>query len=497
VQPLAHSRPATPSIVRPSLSILAGSLGALLGSVVARVLMARALAPAELGVLVLAITVATALGGVASLGLGAAGARRVADLGADRRRTAPRAAARTAVAIGAAGGVLAGGALLLLAPRLAEAIADGREAAALAGALRAVGPIALALPVGLAAVGISRGFGRTAGRSLIRDGGGGAARAAAVAAAIGLGAGLLGIATAFALAVVAAEGLFLLWCARQGWLRPPAGEPPSGDAGPRWDARLVRGIGPFAHLEVLYQAYLWLDLLVLGLLAPAAAVGYFAIARSVARSLGILLRSPVHTYLPTAAAAARRGDAEAFTALYRHTRLVALAFLWVPLGVCLLVPEVPILLLVGPEYAPAAELLRLLGVAVLLEGLGAFMDQSLIARGAERAVARLQTAALALCLALLALLVPRLGAPGAALALVGTEAARLVALAALTAARGPLRRAADHLPPALSAALLLGLATALGLGAFPGGSELLRTAVTVAGAGAGSAVLLAAALRRV
>jgi O-antigen/teichoic acid export membrane protein len=479
-----------PPVVRPSLAIFGGLVGALLGSVVARVLMARALSPDELGLLFFALAAASALGGAASLGISSAGGRRIAELRAAGDDAGARRAARTAAALGVGCGTLAAAALLAAAPLLARRFGppDG-DLAALASALRAMAPIAWALPLGLAAVGISRGFGRAAGRSLIRDGGGGLLRAAAVAAAVGLGLGLLGVAAWFAAGVVAAEVLFLLWCASRGWLLRPPGPPASADR------PLLAGLRPFATLEGLNQVNQWMDLLLLGALAPAAAVGFFGVARSVYRALEMTLRAPAHAFLPSATEAAGRGDEVLFGRVYRRTRLVALALLWLPLGISLWVPEVPVVLLAGAEYAPAAGLLRLLALVVLVSGLTAFMDLSLVARGREGAVALVQTGSVAAGLLLLLVLVPPFGAVGAAVALLGMELVRAAAVVALVVRTSPLRRLGDHLPGRLLGALALLAASGGVLLLAADGPVVVRTAVAAAGSAAG-ALLLAGGLVR-
>jgi O-antigen/teichoic acid export membrane protein len=479
-----------PPVVRPSLAIFGGLLGALLGSVVARVLMARALSPDELGLLFFALAAASALGGAASLGISSAGGRRIAELRAAGDDAGARRAARTAAVLGVGCGSLAAAALLAAAPLLARRFGppDG-DAATLASALRAMAPVAWALPLGLAAVGISRGFGRAAGRSLIRDGGGGLLRAATVAAAVALGLGLLGVAVWFAAAVVAAEVLFLLWCASRGWLRRPR---PAAGA----DRPLLTGLRPFATLEGLNQVNQWMDLLLLGALAPAAAVGFFGVARSVYRALEMTLRAPAHAFLPSATEAAGRGDEALFGRVYRRTRLVALALLWTPLGICLLVPEVPVVLLAGAEYAPAAGLLRLLALVVLVSGLIAFMDLSLVARGRERSVALVQAGAVAAGLLLLLVLVPRLAAVGAAVALLGMELVRAAAVVVLVVRTSPLRRLGDHLPGRLLGALaLLAASGGIILLLTADGPVAVRTTVAAAGS-AGGALLLAGGLAR-
>ena len=72
-------------VALPTLIILAGSGAALLTTLAARIIMARALTPAELGLILLGVALVSGVGGAASLGLGAAAGRRAADLRAKGR----------------------------------------------------------------------------------------------------------------------------------------------------------------------------------------------------------------------------------------------------------------------------------------------------------------------------------------------------------------------------------------------------------------------------
>ena len=343
--------------------------------------------------------------------------------------------------------------------------------------------------MGLAAVGITRGFGRTAARALVRDGGGGALRAVAVAVAVAAGAGAPTIGLAFAVAVVVSEGATLAWCSSRGWLTRLRASPA------RWDRPLAGGLRPFALLELLNQLGQWMDVIVLGVLAPPAVVGGYGIARSVTRALALLASAPTHAFLPAATQAVRRGDEARFARLYRRSRLTALALVWLPLGVCLLVPRFPVVLLAGEAYASAATSLRLLAAAVLVSALAGFMGQALLARGAERQVAAIETGALSASLALLLGLVPVAGAEGAGWALLATELLRGATLVLLAVRQAPLRRLADHLPAALVAALAVTACTSVVV-QLAGEQSLVGLGLAAAGSALGALLLAGALLRR-
>jgi hypothetical protein len=160
------------AIARPTLVILAGSCAAVLASFAVRWAMARGLSLAGFGLVTLGIALVSAAGGAATLGLTSAAARRVAFQLALGRPGAARGAARTALATAAVAGLLASALLVAAAPVVERTVGPG-----LSAVLRALAPVAAALAVGGALVGISRGFADTAGRALLRDGLGGALRA--------------------------------------------------------------------------------------------------------------------------------------------------------------------------------------------------------------------------------------------------------------------------------------------------------------------------------
>lgn len=78
------------AILVSTLSVLAGSGVALAGSLVVRVLMARALEPDALGLVLLGIAVVTPVGAIAGLGTNAAMAQKLAELRAGGEETAAR-----------------------------------------------------------------------------------------------------------------------------------------------------------------------------------------------------------------------------------------------------------------------------------------------------------------------------------------------------------------------------------------------------------------------
>ncbi len=456
--------------------MLAGGGAALLGTLGVRVVFARVLTPGEVGLLLLAIAVVSAAGGLAGFGVSMASTRRIAELRARAEAAAARRTGRTALAIGAAGGLAAASGLWLAAPRLAVWLAAAAERTSFEDLLRTVTPVALALAAGVAALGVSRGFGKVAARALLRDAGGGLARATFVAGAAALGATVGGLALGFTAGVVVAEGLFVA-SALALVLRREAGEP-------RFDRELPRLLPPFSGLEVLNQLQSWADVLVLGLLAPAEQVGFYGLARGLARGLEMVQGSASHSYLPAAAASRLEAGGAGFAPLYQRTRLLVLALLWAPLCLFLLAPRWISQLLFGTEYAPVAEILAWLAVAMLVESTLGYKDQALLALGRERAVLRAKLITAVVGVGLLLALAPGLGARGAAMALLGGQLAKSGLFAALLAREAGIHPWRHDLAVPTGPVLLLGLAAwAVAHWLPPPGLALPALALAVGGVG--------------
>ncbi|MHB8798102.1 MAG: lipopolysaccharide biosynthesis protein [Thermoanaerobaculia bacterium] len=468
------------AILVSTLSVLAGSGVALAGSLVVRILMARALEPDALGLVLLAIAVVTPAGAIAGLGTNGALAQRLAELRARGEEAPARRIGRRAILLVSASGLFAALLLAVLAGPLARLL----HQPGIDQVLLPMAPVALGLASGAAALGVSRGFGDSLGRALVRDAGGGLLRVAGVGAALLAGRPTsFAVAAGFAAGSLAAELLFVAYVAGKGWLVAPS--PPANADVPLPDLR------PFAANEVLTQAALWLDVVVLGALAPAAAVGLYGVARGLTRVLDLVRQASSHGYLPLAAAAVARGQADAIAALHVSTRRFAFALVWPILAVCILAPAPLLGLLFGPAYEAAAPTLRLLALASFLSSFFDYLDLFLVAERRPGDVLRAGVVGMTALVALLAALVPPYGGEGAALALLGSSLLRGLLLHRFVFRSRPFR---PFLPafagPALLAAASLALgATALQLLHLPPLGSLLLAAAT---GGAAAAVALAA-----
>lgn len=432
-------------LTRPTLAILAGSLAALFGTLALRILLARALTPAELGVLFTAIAMVSWAGGVGSLGLCGAITHRVAGFLARHEDSLARQTARTGVILAAISGMVAAA----VVAGLGGSAPDWLVPPAVTALLPALAPTALGLAVGLAAVGVSRAFGDVTARSIVRDSGGGALRLAAVAAMLALHPTLGAMALAYALASLTAEVATVGFVVSRGWLVGAAGR----------DRGFGRAARPFTWLEVLNQSQQWADMVMIGALAAPAEAGYYAVARGLSRALLMVQSSVAHAFLPAATEAWNIRGSEGLRAVYCQARSLLVAALLPALAVCIAVPQLPLGILFPPAYAAASPALRILALALLVETVVGGKEIALIATDQAAVAARAGTLAFATTLAVLVLLASRLGAVGAAIAVVAAALIRAALATVALRQRGGLRWR-DDLPLPLVAGLTVTAVTA-------------------------------------
>jgi O-antigen/teichoic acid export membrane protein len=402
--------------------VLLGSAAAIVGSFGVRMIAARSLDATALGALLLVVAVASFAGTVAGLGLRSATARRVADLRATGQHSGAARAARTALSTALLTGTLAA----FLVPLL-PFLGLGELARLAPALLLAATPACLGLPLGVATWGISQGHHDTRGRALLRDASGSLLRLGGIALAALLAGDVWVYALAWGLGSLAGEGAFVAYGVRQGWL--------SG-AEPGADRDLLRSLPPYTGTTLVSQLGTWLDLLLLGALAPLAVVGSYGLAQSLGRVLGQVSASASHRFLPLATVAVAAGDDEGLAGHFRHARELAFRYLWVALAPCLLCPEALVRLAFGPGFEDAAAALYWLAAGWLVRGVAGYPEEALIARGQAGSMFKVVLASTGLSAALLVLWVPELGATGAARAVAAGQAFRGAAGLALLGSLG-------------------------------------------------------------
>jgi len=470
-------------LTRPTLAVLASSMVALVSTLALRVMLARALTPEELGVLFAGIALVSWTGGISSLGLNAAVARRAAALLAEGDRDGARVAARTALKLAAVVSSSAMGAVTVAALLLST----GWLPRLSAHTLVALAPVALGLPLGLVAVGVSRAFGDVKARTLVRDAGGGMLRLLAAGAAALARAPLVAVAGAFAAASVLGEILTVGYGVLRGWFQP-------AQRGSH-DRALVAGLRPFALLEGLNQTVQWADMMLLAVLAPAYETGLFAVARGLSRALQSVVIAVAHGFLPAATDAWAMMGAHGLRSVYVRARALTFALLWPGLALCLATPGLPVRVLFGTAYAASASALRVLAAALLLDALFGAKELALMAAGGASDAARAGTAGIVTGVATLLLLGPRLGATGAALAVLAMTVTKAGVSTWALRRRAAVRVFEHDLPASVRGALGLVVVVSLAC-ALAAAPELLIAAAVVSASAAGSVVVVIAARRR-
>lgn len=245
-------------------------------------------------------------------------------------------------------------------------------------------------------------------------------------------------------------------------------------------ARRAAPLGVAGLLVLLYDA---LAPLLLARLADWRAVALFATATRFTSPALVAIQALNGAFFPILSGQWRR-DPVAFAATQQDALLLAMA-LAAPLFAALHVSAEAIMQLLGPDFAPAAPLLRLMAWVLLARAVTTAMSPLILIAGRQGRAMRLTLAALATQLTALLLLVPRFGATGAAIGYLAVELTlgtlAVSALAQASAAvRLDWRPAASVAAAAILSALLIG-ATPLD-GTLTGGAiaGMLTVAATLA-----------------
>lgn len=275
-------------------------------------------------------------------------------------------------------------------------------------------PLAAAMTVGLSA---TRGLGGVRPFVLINSIAIPTARPALVLAitAVGLGSVAVAVSWAAPTAVAVVVTVWLLW-RRVRRAERRSGAPPGGV---RPDQALVRRIRRYALPRsvstVLEQALHWLDVVLVGVLAGQAAAGVYGTASRLVAA-GLVLSTALRIVVaPLYSRSLGRGDVPAAQSLYTTTTS------WIVLGSL----PVPILFalfgstwlgLFGPGFREGSVALALLCIGLAGVLLAGNIQSMLLMSGRSGRAAVNKGVALLVTVALIALLVPRLGIEGAALA---------------------------------------------------------------------------------
>lgn len=272
----------------------------------------------------------------------------------------------------------------------------------------------------------------------------------AIAAAANLG---------FRAVVIAIAGGYITQALVMGALALRAGAKPGLRR--RGGSHLVRLALPLAGTLLLNYLYFRLDVLLLSWLKTDVDVARYSLAYRVLEGLMVL---PSYVMLALFPAIARAEFDRPRLAITVGTALSALEAAALPLAALMAMfsPEI-VILLGGHKYAPAAPALAILAVALAISYVAGVFGSALMALGRQRTLFWLALAPLGVNLVMNLLLIPPLGASGAAIAVGLSEAVGLAVVGGyyIRVAGAPIQP--RHLR-ILTAGVVLGLLAAVKFG---------------------------------
>lgn len=189
----------------------------------------------------------------------------------------------------------------------------------------------------------------------------------------------------------------------------------------RW-SRHIRPLATIFALNFVVSVYVNLDVVMLGFLSDTASTGYYSTGLRLTKMILGIVTSMSAVFLPRLSNLVQNGKEEQFEVLVGKSFAMVI-FLCLPasLGLAILSKEI-VLVMAGPKFLAAAACVVVTSPIILLIGLtGVTGTQVLYPRGKERLVLLAATAAAVVSIGLNWILIPRMGAVGAAIACLCAE----------------------------------------------------------------------------
>ncbi|MFH1554982.1 MAG: MATE family efflux transporter, partial [Pseudomonadota bacterium] len=203
-------------------------------------------------------------------------------------------------------------------------------------------------------------------------------------------------------------GLYLI-LRHKGPLHTPSPDDPPEEVLPA----LWRTAFPLGVVEVVQVSLNSIPVLVLGVFASASDVGAFSVANRISMLIWVVIISIGTIAAPSFAALHRRGEWDALRTLNRRVRAVV-ALCGIPVIAAMMIFPAQVLHLIGPGFESASTALVIMGVGQLINCLLPCQDIVLAMTGHGGVLRWLNTAQLATCCLLGAVLIPLFGMTGAA-----------------------------------------------------------------------------------
>lgn len=226
---------------------------------------------------------------------------------------------------------------------------------------------------------------------------------------------------------------------------------------------LMRDTAALAVATVLSTFYARIVVVIMSLVATGLATGYFSTAlRVIEVGIGLPMVL-ISTAFPILSRAARDDHDRLRYVLQRILEVALIGGVWLAL-VTFLGADLIISIVGGEQSAPAADVLRILSVALAAVFLNSSWQHGLLALRRHGDLLKANSAGLVLIVALTLVLVPSMGATGAAIAVVVAEGLLAAIAGALLLRAQPDLRPEGRVVPHVAAATAFGLAIALGFG---------------------------------
>ncbi len=372
------------------------------------VVLARLLMPSELGNYFLMATIVTIAGLVATAGMGFGVVRYVSMYVGEGSYRNARRALQTGLRLALPISFAATAVLLFMAPRLADILFDGSSTA-----MQGLRIFSLAVPFWVAAKlfnATTQGMHYMQYQVYSRDFGEQVSKVALSVAFLLLGAGLIGVVWANVGALCIATALAAFFAFRI---------LPAADPGERETAFPTREMlsysAPMAGANILNQALLWSDLLLLGYLSTSANVGFYGAAMRLATATTIVLGAFCIVFMPMISDLSNRQELDKLGALFKTvTRWVFTISL--PVFLLLVLFAIPIMSVFGSAYVAGSAALALLALGKMFDSASGPIGHMVIMSGHSRLELMNVALTLAINVTLCFLLIPRVGMVGAAVA---------------------------------------------------------------------------------
>jgi O-antigen/teichoic acid export membrane protein len=217
------------------------------------------------------------------------------------------------------------------------------------------------------------------------------------------------------------------------WLMQKIKMPPA--ARPEHYSRFTKFAVPVILYTLSINALLYIDLLVVKHSLPAAAAGHYTAAATIARVPYFIFLGLVSTVLPALSGALAQENPEASRNLLRHTMRLLFGLL-IPILLLITANAGPLVeLLYGRAYDPATPILRLLIAGIAMYTLLVVFCTIMSADGYPHRAFHISLGTAVIDLPLCLILVPKWGAPGAALATLIASALGVIAAGTLVLRR--------------------------------------------------------------